>query len=243
MKNIQDKYELLDVIELWYNNQSKAESIYGKPENWDLSELNFIFGDKKNISQLDERDNLYERFDCFDKVPTNISMSEFMDILDKKEVYFMLNIEFDNDAYYQLNDDKLGYVPSKEVLDSFLKDFGGFVVGIFNPLKTIRKGNIAYAYETYIINGDEIFSLINEAIEQEEILEDNFETIKLEDFLETESYQMFGSTAQECGYQPIFENFYPKYSWIADGEDSFTYKETELKIFSGNKIIDLNYIK
>lgn len=240
MKNLKDKYEFLEAIELWHNNQSKAESIYGKPEDWDLSELNYIFGNSKNIPQLDERDKFYKKFEGFDEVSTDISMSEFLDLLDKKEVYFILNIEFDDDAYYQLNEDKLGNVPSKVVLESFLKDFGCFVVGKFNPLKAIHKGNIDYAYETYIINGDVIFSLINEAIEQEEIVEDKFESTKLEDFLKTESYETFGSTAQECGYQPIFENFYPKYSWIADGEDSFTYRESELKIFSGNRIIDLN---
>lgn len=242
MKNLKDKYEFLEANELWHNNQSKAEYIYGKPEDWDLSELNFMFGDNDNIPQLDERDKFYKEFDGFDEVSTNISMTEFMDLLDKKELYFILNIEYDNNTYYQLHDDKLGNVSSKEELESFIKDFGDFgchVMGKYNPLKTIYKDYIGYAYETYVINGEEILNFINEAIDQEEIIEDDFETIKLEDFLETESYETFDSNAQECGYQPIFENFYPKYSWIADGEDSFTNGETELKIFSGNKIIEL----
>ncbi|NVK73077.1 MAG: hypothetical protein HWE24_06315 [Oceanospirillaceae bacterium] len=253
----QDKF--LQAIEEWNEDKEKAESKYGPLKSWDLSSIE-VFGTEEHQQKEDRFKNIIaqlkdfkEYYEYGDNSFKDITMNEFMKMLDEKVVYIIVKKDHGDYLYYQIfkgAEEELG-VPVKEgpetgkfdvdLLQNLFLDSGGWigVGGKFNPTKPIycdRK----YYYDSFWVDDNEwIKESINEAIDNEEINVEDFDHLTLKDFSETETFYQCFEDDMRC--EPDGSNGEHLLSWWMSVKGvSIMSSDSDIYVFVGDKKINFN---
>lgn len=222
--------EFLNASKIYIEDKEKAISIFGDPGTWDL-ENDHLIGECENTTCIDESQLFLEKFKNHKELNQNLSLTKFLKILDKKEVYVIIVSDDYYRAFYQLKDDesdKCVYNP-KEIIDKDIFNISDHcLVGKFNHLQSIYSDIIPLRFSIYVFDTDSLKKGIEEVFDDEDEVDFDREQIKdltIENFLDTYWFDFYSCIPDKTGY-------YPDYSW-ASFVDAST-GETTIKIFYGD---------
>lgn len=221
-KNQFDRDKFLQAIEEWNKDKEKAETKYGPLKTWDLSHIE-VFGTEEHQQEeerfeviIDQLKGFKEYSEFVDNSFRDITMTEFMKMLDEKVVYLIVNKDHGDYLYYQTfkgSEEKLGDSVKEEpengkfdvdLLKNLFLESGGWIEvnGKFNPTKPIYCGK-KYYYQTFYVEDNEyIKEVIKESIDEGEMSFEDFDHLTLEDFSETETFYLYfkdESSREETG--------------------------------------------
>lgn len=210
-KNQFDRDKFLQSIEEWNKDKEKTESKYGPLKTWDLSHIE-VFGTEEHQQEEDRFEYIIDQLKGFkeysefvDSSFRDITMTEFMRMLDEKVVYLIVNKDHGDYLYYQIfkgSEEKLGDSvkegPENGKFDVdllknlFVKSDGWIEVnGKFNPSSPIYCGK-KYYYDSFNVDDNKyIKESINEAINEGEINFEDFDHLTIEDFTDTETFDLY----------------------------------------------------
>jgi hypothetical protein len=210
-KNQFDRDKFLQAIEEWNKDKEKAETKYGPLKTWDLSLIE-VFGTEEHQQEEDRFEYIIDQLKGFkeysefvDNSFRDITMTEFMKMLDEKEVYLVVNNDYGNYLYYQMfkgSEEKLGDSVKEEpengkfdvdLLKNLFLESGEWIEvnGKFNPIKPIYCGK-KYYYQSFTVDDNKYMKeVIEESVDEGEINFEDFDHLTLEDFTETETFYQY----------------------------------------------------
>ncbi|NVK73079.1 MAG: DUF285 domain-containing protein [Oceanospirillaceae bacterium] len=256
-----DRDKFLHAIEKWNEDKEKAESKYGPLESWDLSLIE-VFGKEERQQNKDNREYIYNQLTDFKEYTKNgdnsfedITMSEFLKILDEKEVYIINDCEFNDRGYYQYS---FGKIEDRSKNDKF--DVEAFnvlfeywdrskresimemkAVGKYNPLLQFDYGRVIIGYELNMIDKDRIKEIIDLG-NIKDLIKSIGDQLTITDLFYLEEFSTFCEEPENIEVTLEYADYYGSIdndmSWFIS-DYSNTMHEREIRLYIGDKKIKL----